>query len=79
MKITHEEKKFIDNLHAFNGEGKFYFGYRYGEDLFNFDKVLYFMYDKHTLEIGYEDTNLSFKNVVIGQTYNYEDFTEEDI
>ena len=76
--LTHEEKKFIDNLHAFNSEGEFYFGYRCGENMFNFNKVLYFIYDKHTLEICYEDTNLSFNKVVFGQTYQYEDFIEED-
>lgn len=74
--LTHEEKKFIDNLHAFNSEGEFYFGYRYNEDMFNFNKILYFMYGEHTLKICYENTNLYFKNVVFGQTYKYEDFTE---
>lgn len=74
--VTHEEKKFIDNLHAFNSDGEFYFGYRCGEDMFNFDRVLYFMYGEHTLEICYEDSNLPFKSVVLGQTYEYEDFIE---
>ena len=73
VKVTKEEKKLIDSLHAFNSKGNYYFGC-------NHDKlVLYFSYGIYELEIYYEDSGLSFGNVGGYAIYEYEDFIEEDI